>query len=147
MKNYILKKSFAGFAATVVAVSSGYLAAQYFGKYMMLVIGTGMFGLGVVVHHTQKSQNQQSLPQTLIVTEPKPEIVQSNKQLKKQDEYLINQSYTMASRHLTIPHSIFVINQVKHTKIISESSSCGYCRKRLTLCHQERMRNSNKAIS
>ncbi|BCL33580.1 hypothetical protein [Nostoc sp. MS1] len=144
MKNSILKNSFTGFAATFVAVSLGYFASQHFEKYMMLFIGTGMFGLGIAVHQTQKLQNQQSLPQTLVVIEPKTELVRSNKQLKRQDEDLINKSNTMTISCFTTSASISVINQVKDTKIISKSGACGYCRKRLALCHQARIKNSNK---
>jgi hypothetical protein len=146
MNSSILKDSFAGIAATVATVSFGYFAVQCFGQYTMLAISTGMFGLGAAVHRTQQSPHQKSLPETLVVTEPKAKLTQSDKEVTKQHDYSTNKSPAKANLGSITIASRFVRTQVKVTKFASTSRSYGYCRKRLALCHQAKIKNSTKAI-
>ncbi|MBW4556984.1 MAG: hypothetical protein KME59_13745 [Trichormus sp. ATA11-4-KO1] len=146
MNKSILKNSFAGIAATVAAVSFGYFSTQYFGKYMMLAISTGMFGLGATVHRTQQSPHKKFLPETLVVTEPNAKLTQLDKEVKKQHDYSMNKSPAKANLRSITVASRFVRTQVKITEFASTSRSYGYCRKRLAICHQAKIKNSTKAM-
>jgi len=141
----ILKNSLAGITATVAAVSFGYFAAQYFGLSMMLALSTGMFGLGAAVHRTQQSLHQQSLPETLIVTETAAKLTPSGNEVKNLSDFSTNTNPGKATLRSMTATSRFVRNQEKVTKSASKSQSYGYCRKRLALCHQAKIENSTKA--
>lgn len=158
MKTSILKSSFAGIAATLVAVSFGYLAVQYFGKYIMLAIGTGMLGLGAAVHRTQQSLHQPSLPERLEVTEFKPNRAELEKEViglydtrkkevaeAKANDISTNKSVTTASGDSITVASKSVRSEASITKVASTSPSSGYCRKRLALCHKAKLESSKKA--
>ncbi|AFY50264.1 hypothetical protein Nos7524_4512 [Nostoc sp. PCC 7524] len=146
MKRAILKNTFAGIAATVAAVSFGYLAVQYLGRYIMFALGAGMFGLGAAVHRTQQSLPQTSRPDTLILTEIQPQVTQSEKELEQQHQNFKNHNPATASGHSITNTSRLVKPGVKITKVASTSQSDGYCRKRLALCHKAKAESSTKII-
>ena len=54
MNKSILKNTFAGIGATVVALSIGYFGIQYIGRYTMFAISGGMIGLSAVAYLTEK---------------------------------------------------------------------------------------------
>lgn len=134
MKKFRLKNTLAGIAATVVALSFGYLAVQYLGKHMMIVISAGMCGLSIAVHQMQKSSRKKYLPKTTVVTETQPNLTRLEKKVKKQD----NASITTASK--SFRHGSKII------KVTSKPQSYGYCRKRLALCHRAKIEAAKKYI-
>lgn len=151
MNKSILKNSFAGIAVTVAAVIFGYFGTQYIGKYKMLLISTGMFGLGLgaASHRTQQSPHKKKvLPEKLVVNIPKAKLKQSDKKVRKQhDDYSINKNPAKDNLNsITVASGLVRTPVVKVTKSISTSRSYGYCRKRLALCHQAKIENSTKAI-
>lgn len=147
MNRSILKNSFAGITATIAAVSFGYLAVQYFGKYMMLAIGTGMFGLGAAVHRTQQSIHQASLPDKLEIIDSQPKTTQVRTPVKELNDTAKPPIPTTTNHHSITIASRLVKNEVNITKVASSSQSSGYCRKRLALCHKAKLESSRKVIA
>jgi hypothetical protein len=142
-----LKNKFAAIAAIVIAVSFGYFAAQHFGKYMMLAMSTGIFALGVVIHQNQKSLYPEPSSKTLVINQPKVEFTPSDKNPKKRYKYSKNRSYRRNNLNSITPYSESVKDHENVTESISKSPSFGYCRKRLALCHQAKIKNLTKNIS
>ncbi|AUS99479.1 hypothetical protein CLI64_03225 [Nostoc sp. CENA543] len=146
MKKYIWKNTFAGIILTVAAVSCGYLAVQYLGRYTMLAIGAGMFGLGAAVHRTQQSPHQKSLPKNFDVTKHQVELQASEETTKNMYAVSTNHSPTSANHHSVTDASRFVKPKLTTARKLRISQS-GYCRKRLALCHRAKVESLTKVIS
>jgi hypothetical protein len=147
MNQSTLKNKFATIVAIIIAVIFGYFASQHFGKYMMLAMSTSVFGLGVVIHQTQKYLYPKLSSKTLVVNQLEVKLTRSDKKTKKRYKYSRNRSYSRNYLNLIIPYSKFIKNHENITESTSKSPSFGYCRKRLVLCHRAKMKNSTKTIS
>lgn len=146
MKKSILKHTFVGIAATVGAVSFGYLAVQYLGQYIMFALGAGIFGLGAAAHRNQQLPPQKSLPEAPRLTELQPQVAQSAKDVKRQHDNSTAYGDPTRSRHSSTDASRLVKPGLKIKKVAIKEQSEGYCRKRLALCHRAKVESSIKII-
>jgi Na+-translocating ferredoxin:NAD+ oxidoreductase RnfG subunit len=146
MNKSILKNTFAGIGATVVALSIGYFGIQYIGRYTMLAIGGSMIGLSAVAYLTEKwLSSQQSLSKTPVVNQLQPKSIYQKK-VKKEHYTPKNQNDTTVNSHLIVVDSRLFKAGVNITKATSISKPYGYCRRRLVICHRARVKSSTKTF-